>query len=79
MVVDMIYDVTESMWFQALLALAVVMVGIQGVTAPGNWFMTNAPVLGQLTGFLPDFVHQVLGILFIVAGGSDLVNKLRSM
>jgi len=76
--VDAIYDVIETNLFQALMALAIVMVGVTGVMMPGNWFMTNAPVLGELTGFLPDFVHQLVGGLFIVAGGSDLVNRVRS-
>lgn len=77
MVVDAIYDVTETMAFQVLLALAIVMVGVTGIQSPGDWFMTNAPVLGSLTGFLPDIVHQAVGALFIVAGGSDLINKLQ--
>lgn len=79
MVVDKVYDLIESAWFQALIALAVVMVGVQGVVSPGNWFMTNAPVLGQLTGFLPDVVHQAVGALFILAGGADFVNKIQMM
>lgn len=79
MVMEEVYDVIESVWFQALIALAVIMVGVQGVSMPGNWFMTNAPVLGEFTGFLPDIVHKVLGVLFILAGGADFVNKIREL
>jgi hypothetical protein len=76
MVMDTVYDVVESGWFQALLAVLLVAMGVNGVLNPGAWTLTQVPVLSQLTSVLPDVVHQVVAGLVAFAGAFNLLGRL---